>query len=40
MICEGCDNDFDENELNDERLCNECYIEQGIDRAEAWNDLD
>ncbi len=42
IICVGCNEKFPEDMINteDEPLCEECYIQQGADRAEAWNDLD
>jgi len=38
--CEGCNGEFEDNELDDEGLCEECHNEAGIDRMEAKNDLD
>ncbi len=38
--CEHCRDLVDDNELDDEGLCEECQIQAGQDRMEAYNDLD
>lgn len=38
--CEHCEAEVDDNELDDEGLCQECHNQAGIDRMEAYNDLD
>ncbi len=38
--CEHCKAEVDDNELDDEGLCQECNEEAGINRMEAYNDLD
>lgn len=38
--CDGCNNEFNDNELDDENLCEECIIDAGVNRREAYNDLD
>ena len=38
--CEGCDQEFEESELNEDSLCEECYQEQGQNKEESKNDLD
>jgi len=38
--CEYCRDLVDDNELDDEGLCQECHNQAGIDRMEAYNDLD
>lgn len=40
LKCEHCENVFDENELDDEGLCEECHNQAGQDRMELRNDLD
>jgi formylmethanofuran dehydrogenase subunit E len=37
IICTGCGGKFPEDMINrdDEPLCEECYIEQGADRAQG-----
>ena len=40
LKCEHCENVFDENELDDEGLCEECHDQAGQNRMEAMNDLD
>lgn len=40
-ICEGCKQEIAEDEfMDDDGLCEECYIQAGIDHMEAYNDLD
>ena len=40
--CELCGDQFPEDEVrrDDETVCQECYTQRGIDRAEAKYDLD
>jgi len=41
IICEGCRAELAEDEYrDDEGHCEECHIQAGQDRMEAWNDLD
>ncbi len=40
LKCEHCETVFDDNELDDEGLCEECHNQAGQDRMEAMNDLD
>jgi len=40
LKCEGCEHEFEDMELDDEGLCEECHNQAGIDRMEAMNDLD
>ncbi len=39
--CEHCEAEVSEDkDLDEEGLCEECHMQAGQDRAEAWNDLD
>jgi predicted Zn-ribbon and HTH transcriptional regulator len=38
--CDHCEQEFDEDQLNEDSLCEECEHEDRVARAEAQMDLD